>query len=92
MTEPTMHRPNIAVRSWLHNTTPAEAKAMAKAAGTSVPHLRHIAAGRRQMSADLAQRIAHASESLYIDNGKTPVLNQVDLCAACRRCPLLNGK
>lgn len=92
MPTPEMHRPNIAIRSWLANTTPDQAKAMAKAAGTSVPHLRHIAAGRRQMSADLAQRIAHAAETLYIETGKTPVLKQVDLCAACRRCPLLNGK
>lgn len=88
MTEPTMHRPNIAIRSWLHNTTPDQAKAMAKAASTSVPHLRHIAAGRRQMSADLAQRIAHAASEVP----DTPELFQVDLCAACRKCPLLNGK
>jgi hypothetical protein len=83
-----MHRPNIAIRSWLANTTPSQAKAMAKAAGTSVPHLRHIAAGRRQMSADLAQRIAHSASEIP----DTPELYQTDLCSACRRCPLLNGK
>ena len=86
MTEPTMHRPNIAIRSWLHNTTPAQAKAMAKAAGTSVPHLRHIAAGRRLMSAELAQRIAHAST---VDGA--PKLHQQDLCRACMKCPLVQG-
>lgn len=72
-------RPSTAMRRWLHAVTPDEARAVAKAAGTSVPHLRHIAAGRRGVSADLAQRLAHAAPELY----------QRELCAACAHCPLL---
>jgi hypothetical protein len=61
-----MRRPQTTMRDWLKKALPMEARQVAKIAGTSVPHLRHIAAGRRQMSADLAQRLAHASQELMI--------------------------
>jgi len=77
-----MRRPSTTMRNWLKTATPAQARALAEAAETSVPHLRHIAAGRRSMSADMAQRVAHAS------NAYGPRLNQTDLCEACGRCPL----
>lgn len=82
-------KPNRTLQQLFKHTTPAEARKLATAAGTSVPHLRHVAAGRRNMSADLAQKLATASEKL-----KNPklLLNQVDLCKACAHCPLLNGK
>lgn len=83
-----MGRPNTTIRKWLKTADPDTAKRLAKLAKTSVPHLRHIAAGRRGMSAELAQRIAHASRKL---NAADLELLQVDLCAACMRCPLLNG-
>ena len=71
-------RPSTAMRQWLRKVTPDEARAVAKAAKTSVPHLRHIAAGRRNVSADLAQRLAHAGGP-----------DQRSLCVACAKCPLL---
>ena len=72
-------RPNVHVRDFLREATPEYARKVAKAAKTSVPHLRHIAAGRRNVSADLAQRLAHAS----------PALLQRKLCKACAVCPLV---
>ena len=74
-----MGRPHTAIRTWLERATPEEARQLAKRADTSVPHLRHIAAGRRNVSADLAQRLAHASQG---------ELKQRELCEACRRCPI----
>lgn len=84
-----LHRPNITIRSWLHRSDPRQAESLARHAETSVPHLRHIAAGRRQMSAQLAQRLATASLKLGIPELE---LHQVDLCQACKSCPLLNGR
>lgn len=83
-----LHRPNITIRSWLHRSDPKQAQALAAHAETSVPHLRHIAAGRRQMSAGLAQRLAAASRKLGLPDLE---LHQQDMCSACRRCPLVNG-
>lgn len=83
-----MGRPNTTIRNWLKTADPDTARRLAKLAKTSVPHLRHIAAGRRSMRAEMAQRIAHASRKLDAPHLE---LLQVDLCAACRRCPLLNG-
>lgn len=83
-----MGRPNTKIRAWLRKADSDTAKKLAKLANTSVPHLRHIGAGRRGMSAELAQRLAHASTRL--DNPELELL-QVDLCAACLKCPLLNG-
>lgn len=76
-------RPN-AMRQWLTQATPEQARALAKAAKTSVAHLRHIATGRRGVSAELAQRLAHAATA-----PKMPPLYQTELCAACARCPLV---
>lgn len=80
-----MARPNSTIRQWLKLATPDEARVLAKAADTSVPHLRHIAAGRRNISAELAQRLAHASKPFNI----LMRLAQRDLCRACAKCPLL---
>lgn len=80
-----MGRPNSTIRKWLKEATPDQAKKLAKLAQTSVPYLRHVAAGRRELSADLAQRLATASHqfdpSLY--------LQQAEICRACGRCPLV---
>ena len=70
-------KPSTVMRQWLRAVTPDEARRVAKAAKTSVPHLRHIAAGRRAVSADLAQRIAHAGGPA-----------QDVMCEACSKCPL----
>lgn len=80
-----MSRPAKLMKQWLQAATPAEARTMAKAARTSVAHLRHIAAGRRGVSAELAQRLAHASAKVIT---VSPLLQQ-SLCAACGACPLV---
>jgi hypothetical protein len=83
--------PNKPLRDWLSKATPAQARQLALLAGTSVLQLRHLATGRRAASADLAQRIAHASESVdrHDEHGNAlPYLPQTELCAACGRCPL----
>jgi transcriptional regulator with XRE-family HTH domain len=80
-----MRKPQTALRDWLQATTPTQAREVAKAAETSVPHLRHIAHGRRNMSAELAQRLAHASKEL---KHRALYLDQRELCVACARCPI----
>lgn len=80
-----MHGPNLIIRAWLKNATLAQTKALAKAARTSVPYLRHVAAGRRDIGVDLAQRLAHASFDM-----KELRLDQRELCRACARCTLVN--
>jgi transcriptional regulator with XRE-family HTH domain len=79
-----MAAPNKALREWLKTATPDQARQLASASKTSVPHLRHIARGRRKASADLAQRLAHASHQFNI----ILKLDQRELCAACGQCPL----
>lgn len=81
-------KPNRPLTEWLNAANPEERKELAKRAKTSLPHLQHVAHGRRSVSADLAQRIAHAAKHFPLN----PELFQTDLCQACGRCPLLNGK
>jgi hypothetical protein len=76
-----MPRPTTAMRKWLSVASADDKRKLAKAAKTSVIYLYHIAAGRRALSADLAQRLAHASGG---------ALDQRELCVACGKCPLLN--
>lgn len=78
-----MTKPNPHLRAWLKTVSTLEARAVAKAAGTSVPHLRHVAAGRRKVSAALAQRLAHVRVAHVLP------LVQTELCDACSRCPLI---
>jgi hypothetical protein len=73
------------MRRWLAQATPEQRKALAKAAKTSLPHLRHIATGRRGVMADLAQRLAAASRTL---GSKALILDPRQLCQACSTCPL----
>lgn len=75
--------PNKALTRWLRAATTDQKEALAKRADTSVEVLRHYAAGRRQMTADFAQRVAHASGKV---DGE--LMNQVDLCSACRACKI----
>jgi hypothetical protein len=78
-----------AIAKWLRFATPDQARTLAKAANTSVPHLRHIAAGRRGVSAELAQQLANASKTLKI---KALLLDQRLLCAACGACPIVDKR
>ena len=75
-----MRRPPSAMRTWLRKATAEEKRELAKSAKTSVVHLHHIASGRRGVSAELAQRLAHASKG---------ELEQRELCLACSKCPLI---
>lgn len=74
------------LRQWMRVSTVAQKKALAKAAKTSVPHLNHIASGRRGVRPDLAQRLAAASRTLHQRN---LYLDQRELCLDCARCPLV---
>jgi len=78
-----------AIAKWLRLATPDNARQLAKVADTSVPHLRHIAAGRRSVSAELAQRLAHASRTL---KAKALLLDQRLLCKACGSCPIVDKR
>lgn len=78
--------PNKTVKAWLERATPEQKKLLAERSRTSVQHLQHIASGRRAMSAELAQRIATASERF--DDAKLHLAQQ-SLCRACQHCPLL---
>jgi hypothetical protein len=74
-----------AIRQWLDRATPLQKKALAKAAKTSVGQLKHLSAGRRSASADLAQRLAAASRTL---GHRALYLDPRDVCEACGTCPL----
>jgi hypothetical protein len=84
-----MTAPKNAIYRWMKTATPAQKKALAKAAKTSVGQLKHLAAGNRGASADMAQRLAAASKTLHI---RALYLDQRDLCAACGMCPLVDQK
>jgi hypothetical protein len=90
MAEP-VRKPNRALQRFFFVSTPDQARKLAKGAGTSVPHLRHVADGRRNMSAEFAQKLAKASEQFIPINPKLVLLQQ-ELCKACHVCPLLNGQ
>jgi plasmid maintenance system antidote protein VapI len=81
-----MSKPNIVIYKWLWSATPDQARELAKVANTSVAYLRHVAAGRRGMTADMAQRLAHASKQLHT---RELYLDQRALCEACGNCPLV---
>jgi hypothetical protein len=80
-----MSKPNTVIRKWLRTATPDQARELAKAAETSVAYLRHVAAGRRGMTAEMAQRLAHGSKQLHT---RILYLDQRQLCEVCGNCPL----
>ena len=82
-----MSKSNTVIRKWLRSATPDQARELAKVADTSVAYLRHVAAGRRGMTADMAQRLAHASKQLHT---RALYLDQQTLCDACAACPIAN--
>jgi hypothetical protein len=75
-----------AVRKWLRRATPAQKKALAKAAKTSLGQLKHLSSGRRSASAELAQRLAAGSRTLHV---RALYLDQREVCKACGVCPLV---
>jgi DNA-binding transcriptional regulator YdaS (Cro superfamily) len=64
--------------NWFAGTNKAQQEAAAKVAGTTLNTLRQYQHGRRKMTPQYAQRIAHATGLL-----------QTELCEACGKCPLL---
>jgi hypothetical protein len=84
-----MTAPKNALYRWMKRATPAQKKALAKAADTSVGQLKHLAAGRRGASAQLAQVLAAASRTLHV---RALYLDQRDICEACGQCPLVEQR
>ena len=82
-----MSKSNMVIRKWLRIATPDQTRELAKQAGTSVAYLRHVGAGRRGMTADMAQRLAHGSKQLHT---RSLYLDQRSLCEACAKCPIAN--
>jgi transcriptional regulator with XRE-family HTH domain len=78
-----MGRPHTTIRRWLKDATPEQAQELARRAKTSVPYLRHIAAGRRTPSCELARRLSGASGALVTKYADL-YLWQHDLCDGCR--------
>jgi hypothetical protein len=77
------------MRQWLNKATAAQKQKLAELAGTSVPHLQHIAGGRRKVEAQLAQKLAEASKALHT---RTLLIDARALCATCARCPLVDKR
>jgi transcriptional regulator with XRE-family HTH domain len=84
-----MSTPRRVMRQWLNKATAVQKRQVAEAAGTSVPHLQHIAGGRRTVSAELAQSLAAASKDLHI---KALLIDARTLCAICAVCPLVDKR
>ena len=70
-----MRSTKTAIRALFRALTPDEMREFAKAAATSVPYMRHVAAGRRGVSCEQAVRLVNASEGKLI---------QEELCPGCR--------
>lgn len=84
-----MTQPRNAIYRWMKTATPAQKKALAKAAKTSVGQLKHLQSGRRGASAELAQKLAAASKTLHT---RALYLDQRDICDACGVCPLVEQR
>lgn len=75
-----------AIRKWLKAATPEQIDQLVKAAKTSREHLRHVAAGRRGISAEFAQTMALASRTLHV---RALYLDQREICTTCAKCPIV---
>lgn len=78
-----MPSPNKIIQLFLREHEPDTTRQIAKAAKTSVPYLRHVAAGRRGITCEMAERIANATQAF---NGVTQ-LKRGDLCETCGKHP-----
>lgn len=74
-----MSSPNKIIQLFLREHEPDTTRMVAKAAKTSVPYLRHVAAGRRGITCEMAERLAQATKQF---TGITR-LKRGDLCATC---------
>lgn len=84
-----MTAPKNAIYKWRKIATPAQKKALAKAAKTSDNQIKHLSSGRRGASAEMAQRLAAASRTL---GHRNLYLDQRDICGACGVCPLVEQR
>lgn len=86
-----MTKYNSVMARWMARAerTPGRVNQLAAWAGTSRANLRHIATGRRHMSAQLAQRIAAASRRF---DDPAAILDQRMLCHVCAVCPIANSR
>lgn len=75
--------PRKAVAELIAAHSPEALRTIAKDAGTSVPHLRHIAKGRRNASCELALSIAVAAGDLSL---------QGKICKGCNARRKLTAK
>ena len=75
--------------TWMGAATPEEIKRLAKAANTTPNYLRHMAAGRREPSAQMAGQIEKATRE--IEKGKhglrLPAITRGEINIACAKCP-----
>lgn len=80
------------LKSWLQSASTLLKQQLCDMAGTSDSMYRQWVVGRRAMSADLAGRVARATQTLYEQNPTAPKpLTRGDLCEACRNCELYQG-
>lgn len=78
-----------ALQDWMNAATPRQKKLLAERAGTTVPTLRHWAAGRRHegravLLAETALRLERAA--LHPDLAGLPPLRREDMATACGLC------
>lgn len=80
-----MTKQQKALQKLLRAYDAAGLRLLAKRAGTSVATIRHIAAGRRRMTAEMAARLERASVGVpTLGNG---YMDRSDICKTCANCP-----
>lgn len=72
-------KPSRAVARLFKTLTPDEMRQLAAHAKSSVPYFRHIQAGRRGMSCELAWRLSEAADKIGL------VIPHTEFCEACKR-------
>jgi hypothetical protein len=81
------HQPTLELAEWLPRASADERRRLAALSDTSLQHLRHIAAGRRGLSARKAAALEAASLEIHVSNLGLPPVLRTSSCAACAVCP-----
>lgn len=76
-----------ALAAFLDAASPGQRAALAHAAETTLPQLKHIIAGRREASAKLGARIEKVAALLRRTSARLPALDRRDIAAVCGCCP-----
>lgn len=71
------------LKKWLSAATPKEKSKLAKLAKTSISYLRHLANGRRKITAEQAARIESATQKIE----KVPNVLRGEISPTCAACP-----